>query len=106
VLIGLDLKPAVAVGINALNLNNDLSMFLKPNPTEQSFQLVFETNQSEETTFQVMDQFGKILFVQNSVSNSGINTVLVNLPDLQSGLYFVKLNSGTKNSVQKLIIAK
>lgn len=106
VLIGLDLKPVSTVGLAAFEKNKELSVFVKPNPAQTSFQVVFDSNSNEETNIQVMDQFGKILLTQNSLSTTGANAVLVNVSELPSGLYFVKLSSGTKNSVQKLVISK
>jgi hypothetical protein len=58
-------------------------------------------NNFGNATINVIDLHGKLILEQ--VISEGNNTEL-DISDLQSGLYFVKLNANNKNVVKKLII--
>tara|TARA_B100000900_G_scaffold300281_1_gene258838 strand:+ start:4694 stop:6223 length:1530 start_codon:yes stop_codon:yes gene_type:complete len=80
-------------GLNDNEINN-LKMF--PNPANDY--LNFATNSSENIDIQIFNVLGKSVLKLENVEN------IINISELKSGLYFVKINLGVKSSIKRLII--
>ena len=90
------LESAVALSVSEFDFNG-FSMF--PNPAKVVLNI--ELNNITNATLSIYDIQGKLI-VEQSVSQE--QNLELNVSDLQSGMYFVKLNTGTKELVKKLII--
>jgi hypothetical protein len=89
---------------------NDLAISklgIHPNPTSGNLNVNFELEQSENVTIEVLDLLGKSVSVQNfGTLVSGAQKLNMDLSDLNSGIYFVKINAGNKVSTQKVNVIK
>jgi subtilisin-like proprotein convertase family protein len=85
------------------NLDFEINNFnLYPNPSTGMVNLNFGQTLQSDFEVKVYDLNGKLLYI-NDISN-GSNKFVIDLNHLNSGLYFVKLESGSHFSVKKLII--
>lgn len=84
-------------GINAIT-NFEFAMF--PNPANNSFSLNGEFERG--AVYELMNQLGQT--VLNGEINS--NTTAINLENLSNGVYLVKITSGGKFGVQRLVVAR
>lgn len=106
VIIGLDLKP-LGTGIKSLNKEGSFQMILNPNPTSQQFfNIEVVSDKTTEAKIELMDQLGKVVYLQAAILSNGSTQVNVTLPELAAGLYYVKLSAGEKTTVEKLVISK
>jgi hypothetical protein len=76
---------------------NGFNMY--PNPATDV--LTIKLNNITSANLSIYDIQGKLI-KEHSISNE--QNLELNILDLQSGLYFVKLNTSTKEMVKKLII--
>lgn len=72
-----------------------------PNPANDLVTIRLSANNSGNVTVNIIDLQGKLILEQH-ISEG--NTMELDITDLQSGLYFVKLNANNKSLVKKLII--
>ena len=76
------------VGLNELENGN--GFIISPNPTEGRFSISLKNELLEPATVQIYDGVGRLVFQEQF----GLNTSKLEInPNLNSGLYFVKLNS-------------
>jgi hypothetical protein len=96
----------IVVGVE----ENDLAISklgIHPNPTSGNINVNFELEQSENVTIEVLDLLGKSVSVQNfGTLVSGAQKLNMDLSDLNSGIYFVKINAGNKVTTQKVNVIK
>ena len=72
-----------------------------PNPAKHLVNINLNSNTFGNTTINIIDLQGKQV-LETKISNE--NSIDIDVSGLQSGMYFVKVNSDTKNVVKKLII--
>ena len=88
---------------NAIDEQTALSgISVSPNPTSGNVIVRFNTSYSNMTTITVMDVLGKDVYNEVIDATSG-NQKSINLKELTTGLYFVKITNGKQQFVQKLI---
>ena len=77
------------------------SIALSPNPANDHFILKFHNQKSNATMVYIKDASGKTL----QITNIGIsdNAHAINISDLESGLYFVEIESDGLKAVKKLV---
>jgi hypothetical protein len=72
-----------------------------PNPAKDKVTIRWNANNFGNVTINIIDLQGKLI-LEEHISEG--NNLELDIADLQSGLYFVKLNANNKNIVKKLII--
>jgi Secretion system C-terminal sorting domain len=72
-----------------------LSLVIYPNPTSTALQLHFGQAVASETEFQLFDLSGRSVLQQRIAE--GVQSIQVDLPDLQDGLYFYRVIDQTGN---------
>lgn len=77
---------------------NTLSVY--PNPTSTGI-LQIDSEDSKQIDIQVLDRLGRVLIVSNSHNDNTLD-----ISDLPSGVYFVKIESAEKSTIIKKIIKK
>lgn len=97
----------IAVTIDACtgipeNAVNTFSLY--PNPNTGEFNLVFNESLSGSATIKIVTATGKVLFNSNVIITRNSQIESFNLSDLNSGLYFIKVETNNGTQVQKLII--
>ncbi|AWI24875.1 DUF7619 domain-containing protein [Flavobacterium pallidum] len=90
--------------VTILNTNhNDFSnLELYPNPARGKVNIRFNENVNDETTINVFDMQGKTV-LSHSGKITG-NEASLTVSKLQTGIYFVKIISGNKTAVRKLVV--
>lgn len=87
------------VGIDDFDLKSNI--FLYPNPTSDEVTIDFGTSLIEHANISIVNNLGQILKEFNSDSSS---TITIKTSDLNTGIYFVKINWGKSSVTKKLII--
>lgn len=82
--------------------NNSKDFNIHPNPTKGELTLSFNQPFDSEIYAEVLDLLGNV--VKKYKLNAGIDRYVIDLFDLPSTLYFIKLTERNGNSVQKKII--
>lgn len=85
------------IGVNELNNLSESTFSVLPNPFVNQLNLQFKTMESAQIT--ILDLTGKILFDKEYKQES----ITLNLEDLTSGQYLLKVKQDSKNTVQKII---
>lgn len=88
-------------GPNSVEIVKDFTASVYPNPASGKFYINFENTSGRPATAQIMDISGKMLV--SAILNDGINELAAHA--FSSGIYFIKITSGTETSVQKLVIS-
>lgn len=88
------------VGINEVDLQNDLHIF--PNPTNNFIYLKLENYFIKNYDLELVDILGKVLFKQENLHP--LETYSINVSTLQKGLYYIKIKSDTYTTTKKLVI--
>jgi hypothetical protein len=89
-----------SVGIDEENLAISLKVF--PNPTPDILTLQFNEFTTQNASFQLVDQAGKIILEKKITELS----TSLNLSNEASGIYFLSINSETKNIKTFKVIKK
>lgn len=75
-----------------------------PNPASESVSLILNNMISTSTTIQIMNMEGQIMYEQVFVGDSNFDVKNVPVHSFGNGIYIVKVNSGSQQFNQKLII--
>ena len=82
---------------------SDISIY--PNPTSELLNVNFTLSEPSDIEFSIVDVIGKVLIsAPNKSFASGINTYQFDLKVLESGVYFLRLESGRNQSTKRFII--
>ncbi len=96
------LTPAPA-GIENVSLDNEMKLF--PNPSKGSSTLNYYVNSESNVIINIIDLNGKIVSEQvNEKQSEGSYSKKLDLNQLNSGTYFIKIKSDNKVTTKKLII--
>ncbi|MCC6252252.1 MAG: endonuclease [Bacteroidia bacterium] len=94
--------PCNTLGVS--NISTSVSnLYISPNPTSQNINLYFNSSIKEKASYQVFDITGKLVLTGNTQILEGSNIVSINIENLQSGIYQVKLSSASVLFTQKLV---
>jgi ELWxxDGT repeat protein len=89
----------LAAGIKEIG-KNDLAVNIYPNPSKGQ---LFISTTEEKISVSVYSAIGTVVYVNNFDNASGKQN-LVDLNELNSGIYFVKIKAGQKETVRKVIL--
>ncbi len=90
--------------ISARITGKELSATLFPNPGKGMTNIQLETPAAGNVDISVFDATGKMLLTENLPANEGMNTLPLDLSDIQEGIYFVKMEQGDLTAYERLII--
>lgn len=89
------------------NNTNSFELDLFPNPANNITNVIFELKQSSEVSIDVINITGEsVLNVSNSFRNSGSHEIQFQTEQLGNGLYFLRIQSGSKSQVIKFSVAQ
>lgn len=88
------IKQTNAVGINENGLLKNIQ--LHPNPTNSILNFIDEQNQLQNSTIQIKDYLGQVVFTAPFTSQ-------INLSNLPTGIYFLTIQNGTIIKTAKFI---
>ena len=93
-------QPANKIKVSAENPDYSLNAKVYPNPFSQKLTITFSTEMQKDTSILMYDVSGKVIYNQNFTPTQDIE---VQLQDIASGAYFLKVTSGNKHFNTKLI---
>jgi len=82
---------------------NDEEIFIFPNPVSRGMSIHLSTRRDDITDVVVQNMLGEIVFRKN-VTGAAVHEISVPAESLQEGIYFVKVNTGHKCVVGKIIM--
>jgi len=77
---------------------------LFPNPTKGSFQVQFDTVESNDIEIQLFDITGRFIGQKSFKNTSSYFSQKIEFNQLSSGLYLVKIKNGAKQTTRKLMV--
>ena len=97
------LTPTPFSGIEELTLNNSFKLF--PNPAKESSTVNYYLNKDSHVTINITDLNGKIVSTQvNELATEGSYSKKLELSELNSGTYFIKIKSDDQTVTKKIVI--
>lgn len=92
------------IAINNINLTDYISDVI-PNPTNNIIRFDVNTLTKNTITTEIMDNLGKVLTTENFKIEDGYTTINLNLEDLNSGIYILKVifKNSSKTEIKKII---
>jgi Pectate lyase superfamily protein/Secretion system C-terminal sorting domain len=85
--------------------SNFSSIKLYPNPTFQNATLEYNLSENSQISIAIYDIIGKeVLKIANEFQNIGNYKININTSKMQSGIYFVKVNSNKFQTTKRLIV--
>jgi len=77
---------------------------VRPIPAFNNIELSYTANSNAPVVFDIVDLIGQVILkVQDDDVNAGLNTTSINIENIPSGVYFVRLLSGDKAISEKFI---
>jgi len=76
-----------------------------PNPFSEFTNIQFNSPNSDNVIFEVVDMFGRIVYTQSISTNIGLNTYQLN-HDLSSGIYMYSINNRKEIISKRMIVAE
>lgn len=92
---------SMGVGITELDFVSHVQLF--PNPASNSINLKFNTEKAFTGSLKLYSIMGELIKQNTILCEAGVNQEKLDLSELNSGLYFIELNSGSKKQTFKLI---
>jgi len=87
------------VGVNNIQTTG---VNIYPNPSSEFVYIAFENGINAEVTIEVIDILGQIVFIQKEGIDK--NVIELNISDLRSGLYFIKMATSTDVYTSTVIV--
>lgn len=77
--------------------------FIYPNPFENNIYLSINTNKRTFIFITVFDVRGKIVYYNNYKTKDGLNANTIELNELESGIYYLKLENADFNAKYMMV---
>jgi hypothetical protein len=90
------------VGVNETLNSNNISIF--PNPSKGLLFVEFNTPKQTPMQIMVSNLLGEVIIEEEFTAQPGINKRIINLQHLGTGVYLIKMQSGTEVYNQRVII--
>lgn len=86
-------------------LNEINSVYLAPNPALESFVIFVDIERSASLTISMIDVSGKVVYFENlEYIYAGQHEIKVDRNDIPSGLYLVKVSTGSSTLYERIVI--
>ena len=87
---------------NSINTNNKRLMSIYPNPSNDILNITFNQLENKEQKIEILNSLGEIVSEINISPNTSVTKLNIN--DLSSGIYIIKLTSNNKSYTEKFIV--
>ncbi|MEI7802175.1 MAG: phospholipase D-like domain-containing protein [Bacteroidota bacterium] len=94
----------VMVGINDVNNTSHFEFTAFPNPVSDNLEIRFYSEKNANTIIELIDVTGKIVLGNSFENSSGNQHFNVNTSLLASGIYLLKVSSGSFSSAKKILV--
>ncbi len=84
--------------------NIDQSLQLFPNPAKNSVNIEWNTSMNEKAIIRIAAMTGQHILSKEVESQSGSNTIILDVSEIEAGIYLLEMNCGKETSYRKLII--
>lgn len=92
------------VGISE-SANQTLSnVNIYPNPAKDNVNINFTNENAEAVSYEIVNVIGQTVRTQNIPATKGETLYNVSLTGIESGIYFIKLNVGSRSSITKITV--
>ena len=85
---------------------NDIHMTVYPNPAADKININYTVTHAQPVKIEMTDVTGKKVREMNATAHSADNTEQLNVSDLRSGIYFVRLITQDGEMMKKMVLAK
>ncbi len=102
----LTIVSSLPTGVKKYDASEEYSANIYPNPAADKATLALLISKHENVTVKMYNMLGAEVFTNSSGLEKGIHSIDLNISELQSGVYFVKVIVGNKEKTQKLTISK
>jgi hypothetical protein len=75
-----------------------------PNPVSATTNIAFNLPEAAKATLTISNVEGRILKVIKGEFGKGLNTIVLNRSELESGVLFYQLDTPTNSAVKKMIV--
>ncbi len=89
----------VTTGVATNNIEGLAEIALSPNPSNGNFMLSLETSSSLDLNIEIYNTVGQVLSTEIWSGVSGSATRMIDLTDVASGVYIIRLTDGDKSAV-------
>lgn len=86
--------------VGIADLRNDFEFSIYPNPNDGNFSIALQRNLNEDYTVEVINALGQVAHTQSSKGQ----VVNVNLSNIESGIYFVRITADSGVSQQRIVV--
>lgn len=94
---------SVTLGV-ALLANNVSGLKAYPNPNNGLFNLNYSMSGSDHVIISIINELGQVVYTEQKQAANGLNTQQLNITNLASGIYTLRIQTSKGNSIQKLSI--
>ena len=91
------------LGIDTENAN-ELNCMVYPNPTNKAANISFTLNHAQNVEIQLVNLAGQVISTDRIHASEGKNLVMMDVENIQAGVYLIKVISGDTQVVKQLII--
>jgi endonuclease I len=92
-------------GVAGINENkNSQFVSVSPNPNNGNFTIKYSSQTNEKVAVKLTDMLGRVVYSNTLQASNGNNTVELNVPNLNKGIYMVEWLSENIHQTEKLII--
>jgi len=95
----------LGTGMNEINENN---FAIYPNPSAGNFSVQFELNKETSSKIVLLDCIGQEIKVLSATENNAAGTYRKDLSvaELESGIYFIRIETDNQSRIEKLVLTK
>jgi hypothetical protein len=102
----LNVQAGTALRTGAENVYRDHQLRILPNPTGSNTNLVFTSPVEGTATVSIINSTGAVVLTKTLSVNAGDNVKNLDVATLASGVYFIRVKTGSVIQTSKLVIAK
>ncbi len=74
-----------------------------PNPTQDEVAITYEVNDRDRVQLKLVDVLGRTMSEETLTPDIGLNRTVINMSNLASAVYFIVLDDGTQQSIEKVV---
>lgn len=86
--------------------NNEIGLEVYPNPASSDVNVLFERKSGEPNKIFIYNLMGQVVYENELNGTSGIQKLSINIAQFPTGLYFLKIQSGSEKMATKQFLKK